>query len=57
MIKLPIEEIAEINRRVTLEKTEPARENGKETGEEAIAAGETEEKLPEAAERQGESES
>ena len=57
MIKLPVEEIARINRRVTLEKPEQPKESGKEAAEEETAIEETEEAPPKAAEDQGESES
>ncbi|MBS7387184.1 MAG: hypothetical protein KIG30_01255, partial [Eubacteriales bacterium] len=57
VIKLPVEEIAEINRRVTLEKPEQPKETGGEAAEEKAAIRETEEELQDAAEDQGESES
>ena len=57
VIKLPVEEIARINRRVTLEKPEPSKENEKEAAEKGAAIEETEEVLQDAAEDQGESES
>ena len=57
VIKLPVEEIARINRRVTLEKPEQPKETGGEAAEEKAATGEAEEELREAAEDQGESES
>ena len=57
VIKLPVEEIARINRRVTLEKPEQPKETGGEAAEEKAAISETEEVLQGAAEDQGESES
>ena len=57
VIKLPVEEIARINRRVTLEKPEQPKETGGEATEEKAAISETEEVLQDAAEDQGESES
>ncbi len=57
VIKLPVEEIARINRRVTLEKPEQPKETGGEAAEEKAAIEETEEAPPKAAEDQGESES
>ena len=57
VIKLPVEEIARINRRVTLEKPEQPKETGGEAAEEKAAISETEEVLQDAAEDQGESES
>ena len=57
VIKLPVEEIARINRRVTLEKPEQPKETGGEAAEEKAAISETEEAPPKAAEGQGESES
>ena len=57
VIKLPVEEIARINRRVTLEKPEQPKETGGEAAEEKAAISETKEVLQDAAEDQGESES
>ena len=52
-----MEEIARINRRVTLEKPEQPKETEGEAAEEKAAISETEEVLQDAAEDQGESES
>ena len=57
VIKLSVEEIARINRRVTLEKPEQPKETGGEAAEEKAAISETKEVLQDAAEDQGESES
>ena len=57
VIKLPVEDIARINRRVTLEKPEQPKETGGEAAEEKAAISETKEVLQDAAEDQGESES